>query len=178
MVTAKHRRDYKRTPVPKPSLISDNLSANRWDFLKQLTTCKYILLHFSFPSPITYPFKAKRVSSPTPGFKQDWQFSILNTLILAPLQTSKQIKKKKKIHTSQTATKQFFKQVGGTGMASFCCTAIMSGSFAYLILFLKQATSKTDKSQECADCLRRFQALPDQAFFLALLSFLSLTLKG
>lgn len=54
----------------------------------------------------------------------------------------------------------------------------MSGSFAYLILFLKQATSKTDKSQECADCLRRFQALPDQAFFLALLSFLSLTLKG
>lgn len=32
-------------------------------------------------------------------------------------------------------------------MASFCCTAIMSGSFAYLILFLKQATSKTDKSQ-------------------------------
>lgn len=63
-------------------------------------------------------------------------------------------------------------------MASFCCTAVMSGSFAYLILFLKQATSKTDKSQECADCLRRFQALPDQAFFLALLSFLSLTLKG
>ena len=32
-------------------------------------------------------------------------------------------------------------------MASFCCTAVMSGSFAYLILFLKQATSKTDKSQ-------------------------------
>ena len=63
-------------------------------------------------------------------------------------------------------------------MASFCCTAVMSGSFAYLILFLKQATSKTDKSQECADCLRRFQALPDQAFFLALLSFLSLTQKA
>ena len=36
-------------------------------------------------------------------------------------------------------------------MASFCCIAVISGSFAYLILFLKQATSKTDKSQECAD---------------------------
>lgn len=62
-------------------------------------------------------------------------------------------------------------------MASFCCIAVTSGSFAYLILFLKQATSKTDQSQECADCLRCSQALPDQAFFLALLSFLSLTLK-
>ena len=63
-------------------------------------------------------------------------------------------------------------------MASFCCIAVISGSFAYLLLFLKQATSKTDKSQECADSLQRFQALPDQAFFLALLSFLSLTLKS
>lgn len=63
-------------------------------------------------------------------------------------------------YTSKTATKQYFQQVGGGGMASFCCVSVTSGSFANLTVS-EISNIKTDMSQEC-DVSRR---PPDRLFW-------------
>lgn len=58
------------------------------------------------------------------------------------------------------------------GMASFCCISVTSGSSANLIMFSEISNCKRQESGMC----RHFRHYPDGPFFLALLSFLSLTL--
>lgn len=64
------------------------------------------------------------------------------------------------LYTSKTATRQYSQQVGGRGMASFCCVSGTSASFAYLIVS-EISVIKTDMSQE-RDISR---CCPDQSFF-------------
>lgn len=94
--TGKHRRDYKGTHK-KQQLISYNFSANRWDLLKQPTAHNY-LAPFLISTISHLSVQAMKIHPSIPGFKQDWQISILNTFILKIKQSStSNIKRKKKI---------------------------------------------------------------------------------
>ena len=111
-----------------------------------------ISLHYLFLS--SEPSQNQENIFPNPRIQTGWsvfnsEYSYIKKQNKVPFQMS---------YTSKIATRQYFQQVGGRGMASFCCVSVTSGSFAYLIVS-EISVIKTDMSQEC-DVSRRSHISP------------------